>query len=386
MCNEGNEQKEKSPTELISTLKHMDSELSDIKSEIKMCKKDDRNEQTTELLKKLVRILDKMCSELLGIKDEIKPKVLYKRPAFWISLLLVLIGIASAIIAWNSWKTTEDQYHASLREELRKLCVSMLTLRREGRKFSADIGNEMSMYLYRAITIQNEIPEEVTSSEYVIIADEIGRNGDYTLQKSLLKKAIDNSPKKTYVEVDAHRKLGKFYYNQVRSGPNPNESLKDANDCFEASFNVWNEDPDLFRSKYTSANTLLLQAYYEVRFAKKYMKAKECYEIGFGLLNEYPYVEEVRKAKDRAIKGFIDAMLGDIMSSKDINTAYKKLFGDEVNKEDTNIRMVIENLLQKYFRDKDKKSFKIQVDIEPILKEFFADKEVSEYYERLPED
>jgi len=261
-------------------------------------------------------------------QNTIPPRSWCRNPTSWISITSIIVGAASVAIALSAMHIAKNQYYASLRQELHEVCARILEIRNKEKILNADIGTEMSIYLYRAMVIESQIPKGVTPSEYVIMANEMGKNGDYTQQERFLKKAVNNSTKDSYEEVEAYRKLGWFYYWQSTSVPDPQKALAKARECFRFSIEVWGSDTEPFRKYYITGITYVTQGYWEACYVKDYEKAKQYNNAGFSLLNQFSDTVTVNKYKDEMIST-MEEHLEMIVPEEDIDTKLKELFGEE---------------------------------------------------------
>jgi tetratricopeptide (TPR) repeat protein len=189
-------------------------------------------------------------------------------PSNLISLIALVVSLITAAY------TLPIQYNQDIRakeEQLRQIIINLLDLDKELqesilpikdpiKQFNAGslLNSKRQVYLNTAEIIASQIPDNVTASQYIILASQRFRDANYQLAKDYFEKAIDVSKKapKTRASIlnqhYALRNLATFYYQ--------NQPLR----SFEEGKNYFSEAIRLLESGNDDTSLYVLGETYEI--------------------------------------------------------------------------------------------------------------------------
>lgn len=123
------------------------------------------------------------------------------------SILAVFLSLIALYISWNS---SNAQLNREKREELRQILEILVNLRTEaatGLSNPSLLNIKMNIYLQAAESIVAQIPNQVSSAEYLVLAEENISEADYKQARFFFKKAVTASSHKGSSEVSRAQAL-----------------------------------------------------------------------------------------------------------------------------------------------------------------------------------
>jgi hypothetical protein len=117
------------------------------------------------------------------------------------SILAVFLSLVAVYISWTS---SNAQLNREKREEFRQILEILLNLRTEFASVSANpslLNSKKLIYLQAAEGIAEQIPRQISSAEYLVLAEENNFEADYKQSRLFFIKAVHASSRKGSSEV-----------------------------------------------------------------------------------------------------------------------------------------------------------------------------------------
>jgi tetratricopeptide (TPR) repeat protein len=226
----------------------------------------------------------------------------------WASFGAFTISIVALI---QSSRSALEQKKREKREEFRNLLEKLVSLREdvELRVGKAEDQNEKastleyfntkrSIFLHSAESIEKDISQQISPSEYIILANENFSESDFDQARKFYEKAVKASEKMTvskYVKCTANRSLGYYYWQNSYANPEKGREYYQA--AIESIGKV--NEIDLVIKKISiclELASLEISKYF-------YKESREILEQASGYLENFPEADQIPKHiqnKDKA--------------------------------------------------------------------------------------
>jgi hypothetical protein len=275
--------------------------------------------------------------DLLEIASHEKTRPWYRQPSTIVAVIALLISLVTTIYTQSASKQESIR---SKKEELRKLVLNLIEVHQSMRKrvVSPDgqdpqaVVFQHRVLLRSALRLVKQIPDEVSSSEYVILSQEVQTVGETSEAERYLRKAVDASAS-TLEKAQTLIWLGNFYFEF-----GPKHSLDKGRDAFQRAGQSLEQQLDPYAIDLRGL-TFETWAATELRngfISQANAKLEQARTIYTTLPKDFPYRAARLEDLDRRVKTIVvsagpeSSLLGGLKPPEDVNRALQQLSSDDL--------------------------------------------------------
>jgi tetratricopeptide (TPR) repeat protein len=290
--------------------------------------KSEESERPLDLLAKRV--------DLLEIASHEKNRPWYRQPSTIVSVIALLVSLGATIYSQSASKQESIR---SKKEELRKLVLNLIEVHQSMRNGVVSPSQDPQAVVFQhrvllrsALRLVKQIPDEVSSSEYVILSSEVQTLGETSEAERCLRKAVDASAS-TLEKAQTLIWLGNFYF---KFGPR--HSLDKGRDAFQRAAQSLEQQSDPYaidlrgQAFETWAAAELRNGFIEQANAK----LEQARTIYTTLPKDFPYRAARLGNLDRRVKTIVvsvgpeSPLLGGLKPPEDVGRVLQQLSSDDL--------------------------------------------------------
>jgi tetratricopeptide (TPR) repeat protein len=241
--------------------------------------------------------------DLLELSSQERKKPWYRQPSTLIAVVALIVSVMTTLY---SQAASKQESIRSKKEELRRLVISLIDIRQAVLKASPlpespeiqSASREQRVYLQAAQRLVRQIPLEVSSYEYQVLAEELASAGELSEAEDYFRRSVSasTSPFETLQSLGS---LGTFYFT-----PGPNRDVNRARKTFEEASNVLKDqtDPHAIQMRglhYENWAATEYQFGFVADSAARTADAKKLYEQ---LPKDYPFRAHILNDLDRRVR------------------------------------------------------------------------------------